>query len=64
MVSEATTIQELRQGQAVLLPALTGATPDTTEEVLGLCRDRVCVFTRQIWRINQSFIKKDWGGPR
>jgi len=47
MVSEATTIQELRQGQAVLLPALTGATLDTTAEVLGLSRDRVCVLRRQ-----------------
>ncbi len=47
MVSEATTIQELRQGQAVLLPALTGATLDTTAEVLGLSRDRVCVIRRQ-----------------
>lgn len=47
LVTEATTIQELRQGQAVLLPALTWASLDTTAEVLGLTRDRVCVLRRQ-----------------
>lgn len=51
MVSGAATIQELRQGQAVLLPALTGATLDTTAEILGLSRDRVCVLRRQFGEI-------------
>jgi hypothetical protein len=35
MVAKATTLQELRQGQVILLPALTGATMDKTTEVLG-----------------------------
>lgn len=54
MVSEATTLQELRQGQAILLPALTGATMDTTAEVLGLSRDRVCVLRRQFGELAKS----------
>jgi len=54
MVSEATTLQELRQGQAILLPALTGATMDTTAEVLGLSRDRVCVLRRQFGELTKS----------
>jgi hypothetical protein len=47
MVSAATTLQELRQGQSILLPALAGATMDITAEILGLSRDRVCVLRRQ-----------------
>lgn len=54
MVSDATTLQELRQGQAILLPALTGATMDTTAEVLGLSRDRVCVLRRQFSKLSKS----------
>ena len=54
MVAEATTLQELRQGQAVLLPALTGATMSTTAEVLGLSRDRVCVLRRQFSELAKS----------
>jgi transposase len=54
MVSAATTLQELRQGQAILLPALTGATIDTTAEVLGLSRDRVCVLRRQFGELANS----------
>ena len=56
MVTEATTIQELRQGQAVLLPALTWASLDTTAEVLGLTRDRVC-SPAAVWRIAQETLK-------
>lgn len=54
MVSEATTLQELRRGQAILLPALTGATMETTAEVLGLSRDRVCVLRRQFGELAKS----------
>lgn len=54
LVAEATTLQELRQGQAILLPALTGATMDTTAEVLGLSRDRVCVLRRQFSELAKS----------
>ena len=54
MVSEATTLQELRQGQAILLPALTGATMDTTAEILGLSRDRGCVLRRQFVGLAES----------
>ena len=54
MASEATTLQELRQGQAILLPALTGATMDTTAEILGLSRDRICVLRRQFGELAKS----------
>ncbi len=54
VVSEATTVQELRRGQAILLPALTGATMETTAEVLGLSRDRVCVLRRQFGELSKS----------
>lgn len=54
MVAEATTLQELRQGQSLLLPALTGATLDTTAEILGLSRDRVCVLRRQFSELVKS----------
>ena len=54
MVAEATTLQELRQGQSILLPALTGATMSTTAEVLGLSRDRVCVLRRQFGELAKS----------
>lgn len=47
MASEARTTQQLRQSQVILLPALTGATLETTAEVLGLSRGRVCVRRRQ-----------------
>ena len=54
MVAEATTLQELRQGQSLLLPALTGATLSTTAEILGLSRDRVCVLRRQFSELAKS----------
>jgi len=54
MVSEAKTIQELRQGQAILLPAFTDATMDITAEILGLSRDRVCVLRRQFGELSKS----------
>lgn len=54
MVSGATTLQELRQGQVILLPALTGATMDITAEILGLSRDRVCVLRRQFVELAKS----------
>jgi hypothetical protein len=47
LVTKAKTLQELRQGQSILLPVLTGATLDTTAEILGLSRDRVCVLRRR-----------------
>jgi transposase len=54
MVSKATTLQELRQGQVILLPALTGATMATTAEILGLSRDRVCVLRRQFGELAKT----------
>lgn len=54
LVAEAKTIQELRQGQSILLPALTGVTLDTTAEILGLSRDRVCVIRRQFSELIKS----------
>jgi transposase len=47
LVASAKTLQQLRQGQAMLLPALTGASMETTAEILGIGRNRVCVLRRQ-----------------
>ena len=55
LVTDASTLQELRQGQAILLPALTGATLDTTAEILGLSRDRVCVLRRQFSELSREY---------
>ncbi len=54
LVAEAKTIQELRQGQSILLPVLTGATMEMTAEILGLSRDRVCVIRRQFSELLQA----------
>ena len=67
LVTDATSLQELRQGQAILLPALTGATLDTTSEILGLSRDRVCVLRRQFSELSKNtpmVIGKPRGGRR
>lgn len=45
--AEARTLMQLRQSQAVLIPALTGASMDVTADILGLGRNRVCVLRRQ-----------------
>jgi transposase len=47
LAEEATSLMQLRQSQAILIPALTGASLETTAEIVGLSRDRVCVLRRQ-----------------
>jgi len=47
LATEAKSLMQLRQSQAILIPALTGASLDTTAEILGLGRNRVCVLRRQ-----------------
>ncbi len=47
LIEMATTVQQLRRGQAMLLPALTGASLETTATLLGLGRNQVCVLRRQ-----------------
>jgi hypothetical protein len=68
MVAEVTTLKELRQGQSLLSPALTGATLDMTAEILGLNRDRVCVLRRQFSELaksdRQMVIGEQRGGRR
>lgn len=46
-VAEAKSLIHLRQSQAILIPALTGAGLDITAEILGLGRNRVCVLRRE-----------------
>ncbi len=48
LIETATTVQQLRRGQAMLLPALTGASMDTTAKLLGVGRNQVCVLRRQL----------------
>ena len=47
LVDTAKSIQQLRQGQAILIPALTGASMDTTARILGIGRNQVCVMRRE-----------------
>ena len=47
LIETATTVQQLRRGQAMLLPALTGASMEITATLLGLGRNQVCVLRRQ-----------------
>ena len=67
LVTRAKTLQELRQGQSILLPVLTGATLDTTAEILGLSRDRVCVLRRRFSVLAETSnitIREKRGGRR
>lgn len=47
MIEAASTVQQLRRGQAILLPALTGASMDTAAKLLGIGRNQVCALRRQ-----------------
>jgi transposase len=65
LLSRAKTVQEIRQAQAILLPALTGATLSTTAELLGLSRDRVVVLRREFQGTGDATVgKKARGGRR
>jgi hypothetical protein len=46
LIQTAATVKQLRQGQAMLLPALTGATMATTAQLLGVKRERVFALRR------------------
>jgi transposase len=47
LIASAKTVRELRLGQAILIPALTGASIDDTARLLGIGRNLVCVLRRQ-----------------
>jgi transposase len=65
LVGSAKTLQQLRQGQAILLPALTGASMDTTADILGIGRNHVCVLRRQFRQAGGStFGERDRRGGR
>ena len=62
---EAKSLMQLRQSQAILIPALTGASMDTTTEILGLGRNRVCVLRREFRASgNQGVEAKEKRGGR
>lgn len=46
LIQTAATVQQLRPGRAMLLPALTGVTMATTARILGVNRDRVFALRR------------------
>ena len=64
ILSKAKNIQELRQSQAILLPALAGLTLKQTAELLGLSRDRVVVLRREFRRSKGVPILENRGGRR
>jgi transposase len=65
VVGSAKTLQQLRQGQAILLPALTGASMDTTADILGIGRNHVCVLRRQFRQAGGgTFGERDRRGGR
>lgn len=47
LAAEAKSMMQLRESQAILVPALTGASLEMTAEIPGLGRNRVCVLPRQ-----------------
>ncbi len=47
LAAAAQTLAQLRQSQAILIPALTGASIELTARILGLSRNRVCLLRRQ-----------------
>lgn len=67
-VAHATSIQELRAAQAVLVPAVMGATLMTTASVLGVGRATVARlqarFRRAPKRTTASAPRRNWGGRR
>jgi transposase-like protein len=65
LVRSARTLQQLRQGQAVLLPALTGASIETTARILGVGRNQVSVLRRLLRSAGgPTFGDKDRRGGR
>lgn len=65
LVESAKTLQQLRQGQSMLLPALTGASMDTTADILGIGRSQVCVLRREFRKAGgTTFGERDRRGGR
>lgn len=64
--SEATTAEELRCAQAVLLPALLGATLEQTATVLGVGRATVGRYQAKVRRRlrHPAELEPQWGGRR
>jgi transposase len=67
-VAHATSVQELRAAQAVLVPAVTGATLMTTAALLGVGRATVARlqarFRQSAKRMAASPPRRNWGGRR
>ncbi len=49
---ESKSLERLRQAQAVLIPALTGASMETTADILGVGRNKVCTLRREFRNCN------------
>ncbi len=65
LVDSAKTMQQLRQGQAILIPALTGASMKDTARILGIGRNQVCVMRREFReKGGSSYTDKDRRGGR
>jgi transposase len=58
LVMSAKTVRELRFGQAMLIPALTGASIDDTARLLGIGRNLVCVLRRQFRQSGAAAIQE------
>lgn len=67
-VAHATSVEELRAAQAVLMPAVMGATLMTTAVVLGVGRATVARlqarFRQSARRMAASVPRRNWGGRR
>ena len=66
VVARATSVDELRCAQAVLLPALLGATLEQTAAVLGVGRATVSRLQAQLRqrRTTPAGASRGWGGRR
>ena len=49
-IPQVTTVDELRQAQAVLLPLLHGLSLEQTAQVLGVLQGWACQLRRRCWR--------------
>ena len=67
-VAHATSVEELRAAQAVLVPAVLGATLTTTASLLGVGRASVARlqarFRQSAKRTTASVRRRNWGGRR
>jgi|SRR6266851_641223 len=54
LAESAKTVQQIRQAESILIPALTGASTATTAKILGISRSHVCLLRRLFRRAGEG----------